>query len=253
MGGRLLPYEITPGAAGSRMLTAHLHVSYHFPHEEGWAPAGRGRWKNAFRSAAESTWSNKYQLYAEGGFLSSESVVGIALRIHEVRPRSVAANRHWWVAVNAPNRPRNEWLTRVIYRPNATLPHSDQPVGGSALLKVHAYDVECGWTHMPRGEGGDGSTMQRGTDHEVGHMLGMQHPYCNEGHVDPGDASSASCYWRPGGQDGRSAQSYRLMGIGNVMSPHEFVWAQKLMNQVDGRRYTLRRAPGGGSLATCRP
>ena len=36
-------------------------------------------------------------------------------------------------------------------------------------------------------------------------------------------------------------------------SPHELVSAQRSMNQLESRRYTLQRAPGGGSLATCGP
>lgn len=248
MGDRLLCYELA-NEGSQRWLTAHLHVSYHFPHAEGWAPGGRGRWKTNFRAHAEQTWSNRFALFSEGSWLSSNSVVRVRLRVHEVAPGTVHRTRHWWVAVNSPRRDVREWRTRTIYRANGPLPHSDIDSAGSGMIKVHARDVECGWLHGDRP--GDPATMQRGTDHEIGHMLGMQHPYCNGGHVDEGDTSSASCYWRPGQFQGRSRYSYSLMGVGSRVESADYAWAKNLIEQIEGRRYELRLTRE--IAATCGP
>lgn len=233
MEGRELTYDLSSEGANRQLLTAMLHVSFHFPHPNDWGSGGMGRWKHEFRVQAERAWSHQWEL------VSNDGVVRVALRIYEVAPGTVAPNRHWWIAVNSPARSEHEWLTRTIYRCRGPLPHSQVRGGGSGLVKVHCNDVDCGWGHGT--SPGDALTQQRGTDHEVGHMLGMQHPYCNGGHVDEGDGDSASCYWRPGRHGGRTANSYSMMGLGSRVTRSDYAWAKKLAERVTRRTYVLRQ------------
>lgn len=250
MGSRMLTYELS-GSGRSRTLTAHLYVSYYFAHRGDWTGSQPGRWKQRFRAHAEATWSRRWELYRD------DDNVQVDVRVHEVTPGSVAPNQHWWIAVNSPARPFDEWITRTIYRYRGPLPHSsDLESVGSGLVKLHHDDIEClgegqrvrraSGTDSPPGE----LTSQRGTDHEVGHMLGMQHPYCNGGHVDEGDPQSASCYWRPGQTYGRSPLSYSIMGAGNRVFEQDYAWAKNLLRQVEGREYALRQKTTMGA-ATC--
>jgi len=71
--------------------------------------------------------------------------------------------------------------------------------------------------------------IQRGTDHEIGHMLGLPHP-------NGGYGTDSSEYGDNHNERGN------VMGIGHVVRQEDYRWATRIMRAANPR-YTWQLAP----------
>ena len=74
--------------------------------------------------------------------------------------------------------------------------------------------------------------------HEVGHMLGMQHPSCT--------GNQTACYGPPS-----SSEEARVMGRGSWVSRADYLWARRIMERETTSRWTIVDERPGSSAPLC--
>ena len=209
---RRLRYRVTSMAPQWSRLEVVIPVVYRFAaNEETWASSGRERWKRDFERTAAQTWSRRY-IVAANGFWGPDRVEVRVRVAAEPNARSDLLWHVWvlpWRVAGAP--------TCVSYDHSGSFPQGRDadgtvrwgpPFEHIALAQISAEDIDCGR---------QGAYSQRGTDHEVGHMLGLQHPTCV--------GNQRQCY------GGSSEEQRRIMGLGSLVSADDYAWALRIMRR----------------------
>ncbi len=232
--GRYLEYHVRRTRPRSWTLQIVVNVVYRwaFDYAGKWDEARKARFRSAFARNASRTWSRRYSVWngdpADGGS------VGVEVHID---------------VVEKPHHPNDTWQVLVYpERPDRTL---DAPEG----FDEQPQPIRCaprfsGWPHdLPRPVRPsdevrrvgmcflfersveiarvlpDDPHVQRASDHEVGHMLGLDHP--------GGICSEDRCY-------GRGETRHRIMGMGMEVTHDDYAFAPRIMHHYShtpiGRR-----------------
>lgn len=211
---------MSPVNAHWSRLEVTIPVTYRFAATEAtWPESGRTRFKRDFERIAHQSWSRRYVVAHDSTW--DPQRVEVIVRIAELPNAPAARLWHiWLLPFRIPG-----LATCVSYRYRGQVPEGLEPdgevrwgehVGDVALAQMTAEDIDCRETL-------DGF-LQRGTDHEVGHMLGLQHPGCSR--------DDAPCYGRPHEPHRRR----RIMGLGSRVTMGDYHWALRIMQLHDPRR-----------------
>ncbi len=213
---RRLHYALVRPPSRSWRLDVTLSVQFVFALEwsgEVWSEARKQAFESAFIRNARRMWSNRFDVVGDRH--------RVTVRLDVVN-RFKAANETWIVNVYPRELRRDQRsAVRCDYDFNGWLHGGPRgPDGGiidaSGPMLRHAAVCYLGEESVSVTQTADSEFRQRGSDHEVGHMLGMQHPLCN-------DPRNRRCY-------GDSFQERRrIMGSGMSMSSLDYAWALNLM------------------------
>lgn len=235
---RFLRYEVVRTNDSWRQLRITLPVRYRWAFEYAglWTEPRKTAFKQRFRRNIDATWSRRFRLTND----SSLSVVRVEV-IVTIDERVRATSDELWHVLVYPEGAVgdgdvasvvpagfDEPIERIVcsyhYR---GYPHDiPRPIHGAEELRdvgacfLREDSVRC--TPTP----GNRRYTQRGGDHEVGHMLGTQHP--------GGICSEHACYGTT------NAQRNRIMGAGHQVTAADYAFALAIMHQDSNARVGQR-------------
>ncbi len=192
------------------VLTIHLFVKYTFvagAHENDpdWTDEEEDAWITAFEQCAEATWSRRWLLEGYPPDGKNTVPLQVLLKISQsTKEKLEGRGRVTKITVFhdcAPSCPRKK--VRPI-----TSDSGDATQLSQNSVEVREVLVE-GITH----------SLQRASDHEVGHMLGLTHPLCS--------GSEARCYGTKGTESGDD-----IMGLGMHVSRRDYEIFRDIIQKI---------------------
>jgi hypothetical protein len=224
---RYLAYQIDRRNSYWWRLTVTLPIRYVFAFEPLWTQPRKTTFMRTFETNGGRAWSRRHLLRQNGILTTTHCQVHV-----EVMERNVVPNQQWHVLVLPPESVHAR--AHVNYDHSGTLPREVE--GGPqythiAFAQLQERDLGCNWDHIRAGEAHLTRELQRGGDHEIGHMLGMQHPLCNTDRTPDG---GRSCYGDPG-----TTTAGSIMGRGSWVSRRDYHWAKRIVELDTGYTWEL--------------